>query len=311
MNGTQIAAADTRYRARLESQLAVDEMVAKLVGALKSEGELRNTLIVFTSDNGFFHGEHRVRTGKVRHYLESSEVPLIIRGPGVPQGKRRSQLVANIDLAPTILDYTNARADRKLDGRSLRPLMSSGLVEPGRGILVEAFHNSDPAEPDLRYNAVRTGRYVYAEHDTAEQELYDLRDDPFQTFSRHDDPDYAAIRSRLDRLLARLAACAGRSCRVRPALRLRLRYRRGRTAAGRRCVRGGVRARVVGRQRGDAVRARFFAGNRRAGRDATRPLRRRIGRRRLNRRRGTPIRALVTVLDGRVVSVRRAVPRRC
>ncbi len=85
----QEAALDARYRARLESLLAVDEMVGNLVGALKDKGELKNTVFIFTADNGFFHGEHRVRNGKVRHYEESSEVPLIIRGPGVPKNKRR------------------------------------------------------------------------------------------------------------------------------------------------------------------------------------------------------------------------------
>ena len=75
----------------------------------RQKGELKNTVFIFTSDNGFFHGEHRVRSGKVRHYEESSGVPLIIRGPGVPKDKHRAQLAANVDLAPTILDFANAK----------------------------------------------------------------------------------------------------------------------------------------------------------------------------------------------------------
>ena len=83
----QEAALDARYRARLETLLAVDEMVGNLIGALKDKGELDDTVFIFTADNGFFHGEHRVRNGKVRHYEESSKVPLIIRGAGRAEGQ--------------------------------------------------------------------------------------------------------------------------------------------------------------------------------------------------------------------------------
>jgi N-acetylglucosamine-6-sulfatase len=97
------AAIAENYRQRLESLLAVDEGVVRVVGALRAAGELENTLILFTSDNGFFHGEHRVPYGKVMVYEPSVAVPLIMRGPGVPRGARRGQLVTNADLAPTIL----------------------------------------------------------------------------------------------------------------------------------------------------------------------------------------------------------------
>ena len=77
---------------------------------LRRSGELDKTLIVFTADNGFFHGEHRVRGGKVLPYEPSIRVPLILRGPGVPRGAVRRQLVTNVDLAPTILDAADAPA---------------------------------------------------------------------------------------------------------------------------------------------------------------------------------------------------------
>ncbi|MGH3028971.1 MAG: sulfatase family protein, partial [Gaiellaceae bacterium] len=112
----RIAKIRENYQQRLESILAVDEAVARIVAALRSTGELDETLIVFTSDNGFFHGEHRVPAGKVLVYEPSVRVPLIIRGPSVPAGARRSSLVANIDLAPTILDAANARPGRRQDG---------------------------------------------------------------------------------------------------------------------------------------------------------------------------------------------------
>ena len=77
MNQTQINAVDARYRARAEAVLGVDDLVQNVVSTLQASGELKNTVLIFTSDNGFFHGEHRVRQGKVRVYEPSIRVPLI------------------------------------------------------------------------------------------------------------------------------------------------------------------------------------------------------------------------------------------
>ncbi|MGH2804986.1 MAG: sulfatase family protein, partial [Thermoleophilaceae bacterium] len=118
----RVAAIEENYQQELESLLAVDEGVVRIVDALARAGELERTLIVFTSDNGFFHGEHRVPYGKVMVYEPSIRVPLILRGPGVPSGGRRRQLVTNADLAPTIMDAAGAApAGRVPDGRSLFP----------------------------------------------------------------------------------------------------------------------------------------------------------------------------------------------
>jgi N-acetylglucosamine-6-sulfatase len=307
INATQEAAIDTRYRARLETLLAVDEMVGNLVSAVKSEGELKNTVFIFTSDNGFFHGEHRVPNGKVRHYEESSKVPLIIRGPGIPKNKFRSQLASNIDLAPTILDFANARSGRNMDGQTLLPVMKDKLFEPGRGILIEAFNNADPSDPeavDIQYSAVRTDRYVYAETGP-EQELYDLFSDPFELVSRHNDPSLAAVEAKLDALLGRLTSCAGNSCRVRPALKLKLQYRNG---GG--CVASGVRARLTGGSAGEVQSASFFARGK-AGQDGSAPFVRKIGAGGLSRSRKNRIRANATMLDGRLASVQATTPPRC
>ena len=154
------------YQQRLESLLAVDEAIRDIVAALEASGELNRTLIVFTADNGFFHGEHRVPAGKVLVYEPSVRVPLIIRGPGVPAGARRSSLVANIDLAPTILDAANARPGRRQDGRSLLPFARDGLLRSGRDILLET-----PS-----YSALRTPRFEFVQH--AERRAGALRPRP-------------------------------------------------------------------------------------------------------------------------------------
>ena len=305
ITGPQEAAIDARYRARLESLLAVDDMVGNLIGALKDKGELGNTVFIFTADNGFFHGEHRVRNGKVRHYEESSGVPLIIRGPGIPKNKRRAQLAVNADLAPTILDFADATSGRNMDGRTLVPVIKDKLFEPGRGILIEAFNNADPDEVDTRYSAVRTDRYVYAETG-AEQELYDLSNDPYELNSRHNDPSLAGVEAALDRLLAKLTSCAGKSCAAKPSLKLALKFR---TDGG--CVAAGIRAKVSGGTVPEVLSARFYADGRKAGKDGNGPFETKVGAKRLDSSDKNRISANVTLLDGREFTVRRSAPAAC
>jgi N-acetylglucosamine-6-sulfatase len=212
-----VAAITENYRQELESLLAVDEGIVRVVGALREAGELNRTLILFTSDNGFFHGEHRVPFGKVMVYEPSIRVPLILRGPGVPAGARRRQLVTNADLAPTILDAADAvPAGRVPDGRSLFPLLRDRGLAWGRELLVQGA----PGFQAVAYRALRNDRFVYAEYATGERELYDLRHDPDQLHSLDGDPDYEWIEARLAERLAALQRCAGASCTRPPRLRL-------------------------------------------------------------------------------------------
>ncbi|MGZ5323379.1 MAG: sulfatase family protein [Solirubrobacterales bacterium] len=298
-----------RYRAQAESLLAVDELVGRVAAALKAKGELKNTVIIYTADNGFFHGQHRVRQGKVRLYEESIRVPLLIRGPGLPQGKRRAQPTANVDLAPTIADFADARPLRRQDGRSLVSLARDKLLWPGRPIGLEAFFNSDPDEdpetPPTNYRAVRTDRYLYAEYGTGELELYDLLTDPYELQSRHADPSLAAVRAALDRLLDRTAGCAGSGCAARPKLKLALGFRKG---AG--CVASGVRIRIKGGDARGVVAASFYANRRKAGSDGSAPFARKAGARLL---RGARNRLTVntTLLDGRRATVAAKLPGAC
>ena len=203
----QIWALEQTHRQRLASLVAVDEGVARIVGALRAAGKLDDTLLVFTSDNGFLLGEHRVLTGKILPYEPSIRVPLMMRGPGVPRGARRRDLVWNGDLAPTILDAAGARSAFPLDGRSLlrRP-------RPGRDILLEGPPaNRTNGMP--RFIGLRTPRYKWVEYITGARELYDLRRDPDETRNLAHVPSTARLRASLRQRLARLAGCAGAACR--------------------------------------------------------------------------------------------------
>ncbi len=122
------------YRASLQSLQSVDDLVADIVGALKRTGQLDHTVIIYTSDNGFLFGEHRL-IGKSAAYEESIKVPLLMRGPGIPAGETRAQLVSNLDVVATIVDLAHAHPDVPLDGRSLVPLFG-GAEAPWRGALL-------------------------------------------------------------------------------------------------------------------------------------------------------------------------------
>ena len=286
----RVAAITENYRQRLESLLAIDEGVAELLAALRTTGELENTLIVFTSDNGFFHGEHRVQSGKVLHYEPSTRVPLILRGPGIPHGALRRQLVANIDLAPTIVSATGATPGRAMDGRPLQPFARDGLLFSGRDILLET----------TGYSALRSPRYVYVEHSTKEQELYDLGTDPYELSSLHASATHAPLKASLAARLTKLRACAGGVCRQGVSVGVRLRYERGR-ARGRTCARGPVHVRLGGAEAAGIARASFYAGPRRIARDARPPFAKAIPLRFL--RSATLVRTIAFMKDSRVASL--------
>ena len=213
LDSSQIANIQRKYRCELESLLSVDEGVKNVVGALGANHELADTLLVYTSDNGYFHGEHRIPSEKLRVYEESIRVPLEMRGPGIPPGVNVHDLSINADLAPTIAQVaTAARPGLVMDGRPLIPVAQQPGIERGRELLIE-----EPAYGTVPgFEAIRTMRYVYAEYDNGQKELYDLQNDPFELQSRHNDPAYASVKADLASRLHGLEACAGSTCRVHP-----------------------------------------------------------------------------------------------
>ena len=298
LTAADVAAVREMYQQRLESLLAVDEAVSSVVTALRRTGELERTLIIFTSDNGFFHGEHRIKDGKVHLYEPSIRVPLIIRGPGVPRGVHRRQLVANIDLAPTIVAAARANAGRAMDGRSLFPLIRDGGREWGRDLLLESMTTPDA------YVGIRTRNFLYTQYADGtpeDRELYDLRRDPHELESAHRDAARAGIREALAARLRRLVTCKGADCRARPSVRLRLTYRAGRRG----CVRSSLRTTVTGR---GVQSVRFSVGRRVVVTDSRAPFAANVAMRRVRGR--SLIRARVAVTGDRVITVDRLV-RRC
>lgn len=202
----QLKEIDLGYVSQLEALLAVDELVAGLVRELRRAGELSDTLVVFTSDNGFLRGQHRIDSGKSRAYEESILVPLLVRGPGFPKGVSTDNPVVNVDLTATFLDLANARPDEPVDGVPLtRALEPEGA---DRAVLIEVFERKAD-----QFQGVRTARYTYVERTGDKNELYDLRTDPHQLENVIDDPEYAQVRDELAKRLEKLRDCSGKSCR--------------------------------------------------------------------------------------------------
>jgi N-acetylglucosamine-6-sulfatase len=289
MTPAKIAAVRENYQQRLESLLAVDDAVGQIVNRLAAIGELDKTYIIFTSDNGFFHGEHRVPSGKVLVYEPSIRVPLIIRGPNIPAGQRRSQAVANIDLAPTIVAATGAQPARIMDGRSLLPFAMDRLLYSGRDLLLET----------PRYAAIRSPNWLYTEYVNGDRELYDLAHDPDELTSLHADPRYVRTQADLARRLTRLRLCAGPNCRLGPELTLRARSRRGRT-----CRRSRLLVTVGGPSHRRISNTGFYLDGRLLKRDRQAPFTAVVPKR-LARRGGSLLEALVTLTDSRRLTLPR------
>lgn len=219
-----------QYRHRLESLRAVDDLIGRVVAALRATGELENTVILFTSDNGFLHGEHRMAE-KLVAYEESIRVPLYARIPGVAGGMTIEQLVTNNDLAPTIAELAGATPDLIVDGASFVPLLN-GQSAWRKRFLVEHWDGPTGSVLDLpTYGAVRSlwaspngpVNVLYLEYDNPDKdgnfntpELYDIDRDPYQLDSLHASTNPLRIvqRMTLSMLLAALKSCAGVSCRV-------------------------------------------------------------------------------------------------
>jgi N-acetylglucosamine-6-sulfatase len=200
------------YRDRAASLLSLDRSVGRILDELDSDGLGENTYVLFLSDNGFFFGQHRLPKGKYLPYEPSTHLPLMIRGPGIPAEVHSDELVANIDLAPTILGLAGADPSVEVDGRSLMPFAQDPGLRSERPILFEA-NSADKPSVGVPYVGIRTRRYAYIRYRSGEQELYDLDRDPRQLRSRHRDPRYAPTKRALARALASLRDCRGEACR--------------------------------------------------------------------------------------------------
>jgi arylsulfatase A-like enzyme len=194
----------------LASLLAVDEGVAQVITALSDTHRLANTILIFSSDNGQMHGEHRIGSDKIFVYEPSIRVPLFVRGPGFTPGTSVGTPVSAIDIAPTLVQMTGATAGLTMDGRPLSDAMS-GAIGPDRAILVASGTDTVVAQ---QYFGVHTRRWVYAEYSTGEKELYDLDTDPFELTNVAGQPAVASQQTEMKKLLTALRTARGAGANV-------------------------------------------------------------------------------------------------
>ena len=207
LTSMEVAAMGLERQHRLASLQVVDRKIAELVATLAREGELSNTYIFFTSDNGYHMGEHRLKAGKMTPYTTDVNVPLIVRGPGVEEGVWRREFVQNTDFAPTVADLADATIPEFVDGTSMVPLLRGEEVDWRQ----QAFFEGRGGKAFAGI-ATSDGSY-YIEYASGEKELYDTRKDPYQLTNSY----RSATQTRKAHLAARVEAikgCSGPSCQL-------------------------------------------------------------------------------------------------
>jgi len=202
----ETATPERTVRQRWEMLMAVDESLGEIFATLESTGELDRTMIVLTSDHGYFYGEHGLSGERRLAYEETIRIPLFVRYPAlVAPGTVRDEMVQIIDLAPTFVELAGTTPTAVLEGRSLTTLLDGSGGDWRDAVFVEYF--SDTVFRRIRnmgYRAVRTARYKYVEFTELEgmDELYDLQLDPYELDNLVGHPAAAAT---LAMMRARLA----------------------------------------------------------------------------------------------------------
>jgi N-acetylglucosamine-6-sulfatase len=179
----------TSNRREMRAMRSVDESLQAIVEAIAARGQLDNTVIVVTTDNGVSRGSHRFEK-KICPYEECITGPLWVRYPGAAVADV-AELVSNIDLAPTLGQLTGVTAGIPQDGVSLVPLLE-GTATAWRSDVLITWRSDGTSIPP--YWGVRTAEWKYVEYATGERELYDLANDPYELTNLVRDPSYMSVR---------------------------------------------------------------------------------------------------------------------
>ncbi len=211
--GPATGSSDEVIRNRLRMLAAIDEGAGEILRALESAGRLEDTLIVFTSDHGYFYGEHGLSVERRLAYEEGIRIPLFARYPKrIAAGTRRNQIVLTLDFAPTMAELAGAQVPAGLHGRSFVPLLAGNPAGWRESFLIEHFSdNVFPRTRGLGYQAVRTEhwKYIHYVEVPGADELYDLNRDLFEMRNLAGAAGAQAELSRLKAELARLVAESG------------------------------------------------------------------------------------------------------
>lgn len=239
MTEAEISCAEQQYIDRAESMLAIDDLIGTLINTLGSNGELENTVLIFTSDNGYYNGEHRL-FGKVTHYEESIRVPLYMRIPGITGPQIIERLAINNDLAPTITELANATAHLAVDGRSLMSIVGNQKAARWRKRFLVEFDGAVPAKyadmefftgtknllfgpktTSISFHGVRTDstdpvapNQFYNMYKDGSEEHYDLSSDPYQLENKLYNSSPEIQSNTLRQYLLKLKDCCCGNCQT-------------------------------------------------------------------------------------------------
>ncbi|WP_245674144.1 sulfatase family protein [Actinoplanes rectilineatus] len=219
LTAAQIKHMDSGFRQRVQTVQAIDRMIGDLRTTLAAAGVERETVLIFSSDNGYHMGEYRLNPGKQTAFDTDVVVPLVVAGAGVAAGQVIDAPVENIDLRPTFADLAGTPAPSEVDGRSLRALLAGRDPGPWRtaALIEHSDPATDPADPDHQrqsentppsYVALRTAAITWVEYVDGTREYYDRRTDPRQldNLAGTLPPERVAA---LSAALAALARCEG------------------------------------------------------------------------------------------------------
>ena len=207
--GEETMTPEAEIHERQEMLLAVDESLGRIIEAIEALGELDNTIIVVTSDHGYWYGEHGLWEERRLAYEEALRIPMMLRFPErVAPGSRPLQMVLSIDVAPTMLEFAGVESPGTLHGKSLVPILEGGNPEWRSSFLVEYYSDTVFERIDhMGYKAVRSDRYKYIRYEDLEgmDEFYDLHADPYELRNVIGDPRYDTalkeMQAELNRLL--------------------------------------------------------------------------------------------------------------
>jgi len=191
--GPKTATPDEEIRGRLEMLLGVDDSLGRIRAALERKGVLNNTMLVFTSDHGYFYGEHGLNDERRLAYEEAIRIPLVIRYPPLTTaGSTPAEMALSLDIAPTVLEVAGLQPGGELQGRSLVPVLKKKARDWRTSFLIEYFSDTVfPRIQNMGYVAIRTWRHKYIKYRELKgmDELYDLDNDPYEETNIVDRPD--------------------------------------------------------------------------------------------------------------------------
>ena len=228
---------DEDFRKRAQSVLAVDRMIGEIEKVLEKLGQAKNTYLVFSSDNGYHMGEHRLMPGKMTAFDTDIHVPLVITGPGIPAGLTLDEMVENVDLNPTFTELAAIPIMSSAEGRSLVSLMKATQAKEHdasdwrTAVLIEHHGpRREPADPDMpaprsgnppSYEALRTATAVYVEYVDGDREYHDRTTDPWELKNTYDSLS-GEQKSALHAALAAMQSCnSAESCWIAQHVQLK------------------------------------------------------------------------------------------